>query len=532
MRPHRWNGSLRYLFEDYALDTDRRDLRRGADIIGIAPQVFDLLVFLIRNRERFVSKDELIAALWGGRIISDSALTTRLYVARSVLGDTGGRQRLIKTLSRKGFRFVGAVREEPGLPSRTPEAGLSLELTKAPRVAPDRPSIAVLAFANMSDDPHAGFIAEGFAEDVVTELAKLRWLLVVSRNSSFAYKSKAVDTGEVGRMLGIRYVLEGSVRQLEGRTRVTGQLIDTTTGAYICAERYDLNLSDILIHGDELPQVLGASVASAIVQAERQRAMQKHPEELGAWEAYQRGMWHMSRCDAAENQVARTFFQCAVDFDPTYAPGSGALAWFHMMSASIYSEITVSEGCSLGDPLVRKAIALDENDAEARARLALGALLQGDLEGAFEEAQQVLSADRNCADAHGVKGAALVYSGRRAEGRTALQQYLKLSPRDPARPIRLTQIAVSLYLDGGYDEAAQTARHTVRRYPKHPFAYRWLAASLGQLGRVGEAQAVLQTLQTNSPSSFDMYVRRRPPQYCSVEYAPMLDGLRKVGWKE
>ena len=181
---------------------------------------------------------------------------------------------------------------------------------------------------------------------------------------------------------------------------------------------------------------------------------------------------------------------------------------------------------------MRKAIALDEDDTEARARLALGALLQGDLEGAFEEAQQVLSVDENCADALGVKGAALVYLGRRAEGRAALKQHLKLSPRDPARPIRLTQVAVSLYLDGGYGQAALTARQTIRQYPNHPSAYRWLAASLGQLGRAGEAQAVLQTLQAISPYSFDMYVRRWPPQYCSVEYAPMLEGLRKAGWKE
>jgi adenylate cyclase len=243
-------------------------------------------------------------------------------------------------------------------------------------------------------------------------------------------------------------------------------------------------------------------------------------------------MWHMSKGEAAENQLARTVFQRAVGRDPTYAPGYGALAWSHMMSASIYSEMTVAEGCSLDEPLARQALALDENDTEARARLALGALLQGDLEGAFDEAQLVLAVDGECADALGVKGATLAYSGRRAKGRTALQQYLKLSPGDPARPIRLTQIAVSLYLDGGYDEAAHTARQTIRQYPKHPFAYRWLAASLGQLGRAGEAQAVLQTLQTNSPSSFDMYVRRRPPEYCKVEYAPMLEGLRKAGWKE
>lgn len=522
---------MHYLFEDYALDTDRRELRRGGDALPVAPQVFDLLVFLIRNRERFVSKDELIAAVWDGRIITDYALTTRLYVARNAVGDTGGNQRLIKTLPRKGFRFVGAVREEQE-PGSTSAAGISLERAGAAVSVPDRPSIAVLAFTNISDDSRHGFIAEGIADDVVTELSKLRWLSVVSRNSSFTHRSKAIDVGEVGQVLGIRYLLEGSVRRLEGRTRVTGQLIDATTGAYICTERYDRRLSDILTRQDEIPEALAASVASAIVRAERQRAVRKHPEELGAWESHQRGMWHMSKCDAAENRLARTFFQRAVDCDPTYAPGYGALAWSHMMSASIYSEMTVAEGCSLGEPLARKALALDENDTEARARLALVALLQGDLEGAFDEAQQVLAVDGKCADALGVKGAALVYSGRRAEGRTALQQYLKLSPGDPARPIRLTQIAVSLYLDGGYDEAALTARQTIRQYPKHPFAHRWLAASLGQLGRAGEAQAVLHTLQTNSPSSFDMYVRRRPPEYCRVEYAPMLEGLRKAGWKE
>src|SRR6185436_10976736 len=140
---------------DYALDTERRELRRGADVIGVAPQVFDLLVFLIRNRERFVSKHELIAAVWDDRIITDAALTTRLYVARSAVGDTGGGQRLIKTLPRKGFRFVGAVREERGL-GRTPDAGISSQPARAALSAPDRPSIAVLAFTNMSDDPHNG----------------------------------------------------------------------------------------------------------------------------------------------------------------------------------------------------------------------------------------------------------------------------------------------------------------------------------------------------------------------------------------
>ena len=144
----------------------------------------------------------------------------------------------------------------------------------------------------------------------------------------------------------------------------------------------------------------------------------------------------------------------------------------------------------------------------------------------------ILAAQPTNADAWGVKGAALVYAGRRKEGRDALKRYFSLNPRDIARPIRLTQIASSLYMDGGYEEAALTARQVIRHYPSHPFAYRWLAASLGQLGKAGEAQEVLQSLQTISPSSFEMYVRQRPPQFCGGEYAPMLEGLRKAGWKE
>jgi adenylate cyclase len=203
-----------------------------------------------------------------------------------------------------------------------------------------------------------------------------------------------------------------------------------------------------------------------------------------------------------------------------------------MMAASIFSEMTVAEGCMLGEPLVRKAIALDENDAEARARLALTALLKGDIEGAFQDTGEILSVNGNCADALGVKGAALVYAGRQKEGREALRQYLKLGPRDPARPIRLSQIAASLYLDGDYEDAALTARQVIRQYPKHPIAYRWLAASLGQLGKGEEAEEALQLLLTTSPSSFDMYVRQRSPRYCRIEYAPMMEGLRKAGWKE
>jgi TolB-like protein/Flp pilus assembly protein TadD len=521
---------MRYLFESFTLDTARCELRHGADIVPIAPQVFDLLAYLTRNRDRVVSKDELIAAIWDGRIVSDSALTTRLNLLRNAIGDTGREQRLLKTLPRKGFRFVGAVREERGHPDAP--AVISHEASTLAGQLSGRPSIIVLPFTNLSGDHNLDIFGEGLTEDVLTELSKLREFVVIASGSRSIAKNTTRDAREVGRELGARYVLEGSVRAARFRTRVTGRLIDTTTEAQIWGQHYDLDCSPDPAFHDEIAQAIVSAILPAIRNADLQRSQHKQPEELGVWEAYQRGLWHMSKSEAAENKLARSLFQRAVDLDPNFGRGYGAIAFTYTAASSAFSEMSIAESCEVAEPLVRKAIALDESDSEARSRLALVALLRGDLEGAIREADLVLSVHASCPDAWGVKGAALVYAGRQQEGRDAIKRYFSLNPRDIARPIRLTQIASSLYVDGGYEEAALTARQVIRRYPRHPFAYRWLAASLGQLGRVGEAQEVLQTLQTISQSSFEMYIRQRPPQFCSAEYAPMLEGLRKAGWKE
>jgi DNA-binding winged helix-turn-helix (wHTH) protein len=197
---------LRYLFEEYAFDTDRRELHRGANVVSVTPQVFDLLDYLIRNREHVVSKDDLINAIWNGRVVSDAALTTRLNVARSAIGDCGEEQRLIKTLPRKGFRFVGTVREAQR--PRGPEVAEHTEESPKPALAlPDEPSIAVLPFENMSGDMKQEYFADGMVDEITTALSRFHTLFVIARNSSFTYKGRAVDIKQVGRELGVRYVL-------------------------------------------------------------------------------------------------------------------------------------------------------------------------------------------------------------------------------------------------------------------------------------------------------------------------------------
>ena len=207
---------MRYVFEDYSFDTDRRELHRGAEAVTVAPQVFDLLNYLIRNRERVVSKDDLINAVWDGRVVSDAALTTRLNVARGVIGDSGQEQRLIKTLPRKGFRFIGLV-QELDRPESTTAPGARAEPQQPALTLPDGPSIAVLPFQNMSGDPEQDYFADGIVDDIITALSRFKFLFVIARNSSFTYKGRAVDIKQVGRELGVRTSWKAvSARSAEG----------------------------------------------------------------------------------------------------------------------------------------------------------------------------------------------------------------------------------------------------------------------------------------------------------------------------
>lgn len=279
--------SLRYLFDEFVFDVDRRELRRGTDIVSVAPRVFDLLDYLICNRERVVSKEELIAAVWGGGVISDAALTTRINAARNAISDSGDAQCLIKTLPRKGYRFIGHVRQED---SDVARVGCRIEPVQPAPALPDKPSIAVLPFVNLSADPEQEYFADGIVDDIITALSHFKALFVIARNSSFTYKGRAVDVKQVGRELGVRYVLEGSVRKAANRVRITGQLIDTANGAHVWAKQVDGSLGDISDLQDQVTESVVGAIAFAVEKAEIERAKRKPTESLDAYAIYLRGM--------------------------------------------------------------------------------------------------------------------------------------------------------------------------------------------------------------------------------------------------
>jgi adenylate cyclase len=402
----------------------------------------------------------------------------------------------------------------------------------SPKLAlPDKPSIAVLPFVNMSSDHEQEYFGDGIAEDVITALSRYPSLFVIARNSCFTYKGRSVEVRQIGRELGVRYVLEGSLRKSGNRIRVTAQLVEAETGNHVWAERYDRDLNDIFVVQDEISEAVTIAITPAVAQAEQRRAMRKSPANLDAWAAYQRGLWHAGKGNDEDNELAKAFFRQAIDLDPGFTGGYKGLASAYAAEASIYHRERQPELQLLREELARKAIALDPGDAEAHVRLASALRNRGDPEGAMAEIECALALCPNLATAQGIRGAALIHSGRSAEGLAALELAVRLDPRDPSVPTWLSQIALGFYLCRNYVAAVEAAKRANRMYPDFPYACRILAAALGQLEIAGEAKEALEKAVAIGPASFETYVRRRPPHMRPEDYEHVVDGLRKAGWR-
>ena len=268
---------MRINFGGHLLDLARRELHRDGAPVVLEPRVFDLLVHLVRNRDRVVSKDDMIKDVWGGRIVSNAAIDSAVKAVRQAVGDSGAAQTVIRTIPRKGVRFVAEVRE-----AEEPAPASKVAPIEAALAIPDRPSIVVLPFLNMSSDPEQDYFADGITEDITTGLARLQWLFVIARNSAFTYKGNAVNVREVGRDLGIRYLLEGSIRTAGGTIRVTAQLIDAETASHIWAGRYDRPLGDIFAVQDEITENVVATIEPHLYAQEGYRAQGRPPESMYA----------------------------------------------------------------------------------------------------------------------------------------------------------------------------------------------------------------------------------------------------------
>ena len=430
--------------------------------------------------------------------------------------DTGEQQ--LKNIARPvrvyRVRFDGAARPQPTL---------SL---------PTKPSIAVLAFQNMTGNPEQEYFVDGIAEDIITMLSRSPLLFVIARNSSFIYKNRTVDVKQIARELGVHYVLKGSVRRRAGSTiRITAQLVEAETGNHLWAERYDRDPADIFAVQDEITEAVATAMEPTVAQVERRRAVRKPPESLGAWEAYQRGLWHKGRVGVKDNEAAKSFFRRAIDLDSSFAAAHAELAISVLQGASLYQATSIAEALDEALPLATTAVALDPLGAAGYMSVGSVRFYQGDCEGALAAARRALDISPNYAAAHHHLGNALLFSGRPREALEVIRRAIRLDPYDPLQPFRLLAITIAHYFLREYEAAVEAAKQVLHSYPDHPWAYRWFAAALGQAGRSDAAKQALQKAIAVAPKSFDIYVHRRAPWTRAEDYEHMLEGLRKAGWE-
>ena len=507
-------------FDNFVLDAARRELRGPEGLIALEPQVFDLLTYLIRNRDRVVTRDDILSAVWHGRAVSDSTLATRINAVRSAIGDSGEAQRLIKTLPRRGLRFVGTIREPAG-PATTP----------VPTTSSDRPTIAVLPFANIGGDPRQDYFAAGMVEEIITALSRLRWLSVIASRSRVTGTDRDIDIKQLGRELGVRYVLEGSVRKAARRIRISGRLVEASTGTHLWADRFDGALEDIFDLQDQVTASVVGAIAPRLGKAEIARSRRKPTDSLDAYDYFLRGMAHLHRWTRHDSDEALRHFQRAIALDPDFAPAYG-------LAGRCYSQRKACGWVSDRRPetkeaerLARLATALGRDDAIALCTAGIVlAYVVGNLAEGDALVDQALGLDPNLAWAWVFGSWVKIWRGEVDAAFERAARAQRLSPHDP-EVLFFTQTATAYchFLAGRYDEAASWAETAIRQWPDILISLCVAAASHALAGRPGEARQFVITVRRLDPGLRLSDLAALFPFGRPRDRLLLADGLRKAG---
>ena len=525
---------MQFEFAGYVLNADRRELTCGTDVVALGPQVFDVLLYLLHNRERVVSKDDLLDVVWKGRIVSESTLTSHINAARRAVGDNGRDQRLIRTIARKGFRFVGDVRRpDPTerLVAPDPAFGASDDQTALPLVVPSKPSIAIMPFVNLSGDPDQDYFADGVVEDLTAALSRIRWLFVIARASSFAYKGRSVEVTHVGRELGVRYILEGSIRKAANRVRITGQLIDAATGAHLWAERFDGTLDDLFDLQDQVTSSVVGAIAPQIEHAEIKRAKLKPTRSLEAYDYYLRALdwFHRGTRDAIDEALPLLYR--AIELDQSFASAYGMAAWcYFWRKINGWMSDTVQETAE-GARLGRLAVELGRGDAVALTRggHALGHFGES-LDVCIAFVDRALMLNPNLSAAWSLAGFQRISRGEPDDAIERFSHAMRLSPLDPETVRMQAGVALAHLLARRFGEASSWAGRALGELPSFLLAAGILAAAFAMDGRADEARLVMRRLREMDPalrlSRLDAWVLLgRPEDRATFATALRLAGL-------
>jgi TolB-like protein/Tfp pilus assembly protein PilF len=528
-----YNGEavMLLVFEDCVLDLDRRELQRASRVVPTPPQVFDLLAYLAKCRERVVSRDELVDAIWAGRIVSESTLASHINAVRKAVGDSGQQQRVIRTVARKGFRFAAELQERRAVDANEASSSpVAAQIPEATPSLPTKPSIAVLPFVNLSGDPEQDYLADGVIEDIIAALSRHRWLFVVARNSSFTYKGRTVDIKQVGRELGVRYVLEGSWRKAKDRVRITGQLIDASTGAHHWAGRVEGVLGDIFDLQDQITESVIGALAPELERAEIERARHKPTGSLDAYDYYLRGVAEQQQASRESSDQALQFLYSAIESDQEFASAYAMAAWCYSWRKANGWMVDPAQETAEGVRLARRAVELDKGDAVALTRSghAIG-YLAGDIPGGIALLDKALFLNPNLSGARYLGGFLRLWLGETEAAIEHLARAMRLSPLDPELYRMQAGMAVAHLFEGQFDTAASWAEKAFRDYPGFLLAAATLAASHALAGRMAEAQCAMDHVRRIDPalrlSTVGGWLPIRRPEHLAI----LVSGLAKAG---
>jgi len=524
-------ASLDFRFADFEIDVARHELRRRGELVPIEPQVFDLLIHLVRNRDRIVSKNELFDSIWTGRIVSEETLSSRVSAARHAIGDSGAEQALIRTHYKRGFRFVGDVEEISTLsvlPNATPGKSASAQAIPIS----EKPSIAVLPFKNMSGDPDADSFAHGISQDIITGLSRQRWFSVVARNSS-VFNGETIDFRRMVKELGVRYVLEGSVRKADGRVRVTAQLIDADKCVHVWAHRYDSAPANIFDQQDQTTNRVIDTVRSQIILAEAARLRRKPQESIDASDLVMRALPHIWRMSADEQRQAQELLQQAVTLDADYAHAHALLGWTYVNLFNLDSHTPIGELTTRALDAAGRALALDDHDHWGQLVFGLSLARQRRSEEAVKHLSKSIDLNPNFALGHAGLGYAFACGGQPRRGLEFLEQALVLNPLDPFLAVYAPVVRYMAHFAlEQYGETITVCRSMAARHPYHAGARRLMTVSLGMLGKIDEARdALAQTLKLQPDLSID-HVENNTVYTNVSDRSRFLRGLQKAGLRQ
>ena len=511
-------------FGPFRLDTDARILFHGAEPTSLGQRAVEVLALLAQRAGAPVSKEALIEAAWPGLVIEDSNLTVQIAAVRRVLEDSAGGAGWIETLPRRGYRYVG-----PAVATNRSDPAAGLRASPAPTL-PDKPSIAVLPFSNLGGDKDQDYFIDGMVDEIIAGLSRINWLFVIARNSTFAYKGRTVDVRQVSRELGVRYVLEGSVRKVQGRVRTTGQLIDASSGAHVWAERYERSSDDVFALQDEIALSVVGAIAPSLRRAEVNRVKRKRPDSLDAYDLVLRAQPDVDSGMPEQVKRALPLLERSIALEPGYALAHGNAAMCHHCLFLRAGLEEANRAASIRH--ARSALVHGQDDALALTLAGFSIGMDGhDRAAAFTALEAALAISPSSALTYILGSVILGWAGQAERAIEWSERGMRLSPFDPWAFAAFDAQAMSHFHRGRYDEACHAAYRSVQANPAHSITYVQLAAALARLGRLEEARAAAARVLELHPEF--RYGRQFAGVNCSPALAAALgDALRSAGLPE